>query len=587
MFISSRARSPQARALIALALLAAASSTFVIDADLAGAAPVEAPAVVTIEALPGEPGILVSWPPVSGPVDTYGIDLYVDDAHVIGFHCGRTCTERAVRHLTPGQTVHATVYASHDGIASTHTRSTQAVVVQNPCASGVQTCITIDGSRTVGPVTHVAQGFLHGNIPDLDMARARALNPQSWRVRAVGRDYRSFDAARALTDEVILLISDQVPYRPDAPNGLDDYRRAVRDYVRTVIADGRVPDLWEVQNEPDATGMTTDKLLAQWDIAYEEIMAADPDARIIGLSPSFFMPTSDFMLPTAVPLETFLDHVQAKGQRIAAIGWHENAILTYWDVKLQPDAIVDHVAWGREILAARGMSDVELRIDEFSGRADGLIPGWQVGYMRALEEAAVDGAQHSCFRFTHLLSQHEGCETRSLDNALAPDDQAPRANYWVELAYGRLEGERLVTGGSQSSVSTLAARDANGVVTALVGRHVSCLPLVNDVCPKLSLRAPAATDVLARVSVPTSVAAMRIVAHRIAFSSGSVTAPQAILDTVTGVADGAVAFTIPALADGDAVILTMRPTDPPAVTGASSGTNVVASITAALRKLLG
>ena len=588
LFFSAPSRATRiARVVLAVAL--GVGATFVAPSE-SGAAPATAPAWVTLTVSPGDGRADVTWAPITdGSVDAYVVDVFVDDVLTQSAECGPDCTSRELRSLPAGKPVRVGVHAMGGG-APGPSASSSTTVIPNPCPSGGPACIRIDATSDIGPVTRVAQGFLHSNFSGLDPARVAALDPRSWRVAAVGGNYASFDAARTRGAEVILVISDalRLPEPDPATTGtlagaLATYRAGVRAYVQGTIAAGRVPDWWEVQNEPDTTRQTTATQLAQWQVAYEEINALLPGAKILAPAPSRFMGTPSDATPDGLDLQTFLRFAVEQGLRPDAVGWHELAIPSPIDFEVSPYNMLDHVATARRLLAAFGMPDVDIRIDEFAGREDGPIPGWQVGWFTALETARVDASEHSCFPFPDGVSTSNGCWTPSLDNALTPKDQSPRGNYWVELAYGRMTGRRLSTMTSTPTISTLATADPDGAMTALVGRHATCLPVVNTACSLRSVSRPAALDVPVTVAVPTSTSALRVVVERVPFSSSAMAGPTVVLDSVLVPTSGAITFTLPRVADGDALILTLTPTAAP--TSPSTGLNtsgLVVSLTSAL-----
>jgi hypothetical protein len=537
-----------------------------------GAAPTSAPAWVTLTVSSHDGRATVTWAPVTdSAVDAYVVDVFVYDVPSTSAQCGPDCTSRELRSLPAGKPVRVVVHAQTGGVAGPGT-SSATTVIPNPCPSGGPACIRIDGTSDIGPITRVAQGFLHSNSAGLDPARVAALDPRSWRVAAIdgGYGYASFDAARASGAEVILVLSDalRLPVPDPATTGtLDDalatYRTAVRSYVQRMIAGGRVPDWWEIQNEPDTTSQSQATQLGQWKVAYEEIKALLPSAKILAPAPSRFMGTPSDATPYGLDLQTFLRFAVEHGLRPDAVGWHDIAIPSAIDFEVSPYNVLDHVATARRLLAEAGMPEVDIRIDEFAGREDGPIPGWQVGWFSALETARVDAAEHSCFPFPDGLSTSNGCWTPSLDNALSPANQSPRGNYWVELAYGRMSGRRLSTMASTHTLSTVATASADGGMTALVGRHATCLPGTNTACSLRSVSRPAAVDVPVTIAVPTATAALRVVVERVPFSSDPMPEPTPVLDSVLVPSSGAITFTLPRVADGDALILTLTPTAAP------------------------
>jgi hypothetical protein len=585
-----RAPSPTTRIARALLALTIGLGVTAVAPQPSGAATMTAPPWVKVVAAPGGGTATVTWAPVtSGPIDQYVVDILVDGTWVKAARCASDCTSREVRNLPPGRTVRISVFPQTAGVNGPYTLSAP-LVVPPACATGAPQCIQVDGTSDAGPITGVAQGFLHSNGPGLDPTRVAALRPRSWRVRAVAGSYQSFDAARAQGAPILLLVSDAIPAPTTDPAAagtltgfLTTYRAQVRSYVQRLIADGRLPEWWEVQNEPDLLRWRPSTQLAQWQAAYEEIRALVPSARIIGPAPGRFMDTPVNAGPYGLDLRTFLAFAVQKGLRPAAVGWHENSVPNPFDFEMQPPVIGDHVARARQLLAASGLADVPIRIDEYSGPQDGPIPGWQVGWFTALEAARVSAAQHACFPFPNGVLTHDGCETPNLDNALVPTDQSPRANYWIELAYGQMTGRRLATSTSAATLSTLAAAATGGAITALVGRHVDCLPVANVLCPLQGHSRPAAVDIPLTVTVPSTTAAMRAVVQRVPFSSTAMTGPTQVSDTVVVASAGAVTVTLPKVADGDALIVRLTPTSVP--TAAPPSVTLETSLQLALRSL--
>jgi hypothetical protein len=136
------------------------------------------------------------------------------------------------------------------------------------------------------------------------------------------------------------------PYGPGAggaPSDMNDWR----DYVRTLARRyaGRI-HYWELWNEPDYTPFFNsgfDKLVEMARIAREELLAADPNNRLIG--PGFS--TDQGM----TGLETFL--VAGGGQYIDMVGFH-------WYYGSNPEALVASIDNVRNVMKAHGIADKPL-----------------------------------------------------------------------------------------------------------------------------------------------------------------------------------------------------------------------------------
>ena len=521
--------------------------------------------------------LTVTWtPPADGSLPPfYGIWLY-DGAGLVGasWCLHPTCRSEQLPGLTPGRVYWVAVRSGGSTGWSLPTSSTWYVMPPN-CADAATMCATVDGNTAVEPAAHVAQGFLHAPI---GASEVEALKPTWYRVGGSLGEYSQFDMAEATGAQTVFLVSDAwaaetyTPLRNGALPPWQDfprYREFVRTFVGDMLASGRNPDYWEVQNEPgrplylnavDTLGWNTARYLEQFKIAYEEIIALDPDAKVIGPSLDTYNVTPNLYGTQYPDIRTFLDFAVANGIRPGAITWHEFQADRYkTDLNIQPIDIVYHVEEVRALLAERGMADVPIYIGEYAIPETHLMPGWSAGFITALEAADVEGASRSCWTATWLdgLKYHE-C-LFGLNALLGYDDTTKLGNYWVHRYYAEMVGDRVATKSSTAKLSVLSARDADGVIRTMIGRHEHCTLGLFRGCGARGGSAPMPAPVMLDVLVPGEVASARVTVSRIPFSGGPLVAPIKISETTVPVVNGKVAVRINNVCNGDAFTVTVAP----------------------------
>ena len=399
---------------------------------------------------------------------------------------GYRCMAERIPGLTPGRKYKAIVRAGNAVGSSLPVTFAMTTPVATGCATA-NACVTVESKGVVKTrLTHAAQGFIYGNWDPLPDGTVAELKPQFWRVSTGIDDYTAFDRVRATGAKVVITLSDAwrggtySSVRGGALPPMSDparYRAWVRLFVGSVLEDGRRPDYWEVQNEPgapnylnaaDTAALTVDDMHEQFRIAYEEIMALDPTAKVIGPSIGWYLSRPDPADLEITDIQRFLEYSEAHGIRPAALVWHE-INLTAWharDFASLPVNIVDHVAEVRALAAEYDVGTPEILITEYADEPVHHLPGWTVGYIANLEAAGVDGAMRSCWGTECYLSQYNG---------LLTPEGTPLANYWIHRFYAAMGSSRLTATASKASLSVLAARDdATWEVRTLIGRHETC-----------------------------------------------------------------------------------------------------------------
>jgi hypothetical protein len=334
------------------------------------------------------------------------------------------------------------------------------------------------------------------------------------------------------------------------------YRDFIRGEVQKRVADGNLPDYWEIQNEPDVPGYydpafppTAALLEQQFKVAYNAIKSVLPDAKIVGPSFGGFNLAGD---ATHLGLLDFISYATANNLRFAAISWHELNAGNGTLPSLQLPVIADHVRMIRTALDASSvLADAQIFVNEFDSAFTGRLVGWDLGHVIALEQGGVDQANRACF---------EDC-TNGADSLLDPADRhTPRMTYWGRLAYAQMTGDRVATTTTQRDTTAMSVVDkSRKTTTTLVTRHHGCAVGGNSACPTGSFVTPTASGPLtlalrlpsaaqgdkATVSVTTLAASVTDVAKQPAASVSTVKVPKSGMTNVK----------LPSLDDGAAYVV--------------------------------
>jgi hypothetical protein len=454
------------------------------------------------------------------------------------------------------------------------------------CPDDAGTCIQVNADDLGAPLGHSATGFLH----DSDVGQpsvASRLAPTSWRVAILPRsdgslDTTAFDAARRFAPSSITVVVSDAWYwatnngcgvpsptcgaRPPWRD-LGAYSSWVEGYVRQVEATGRHPGYWEVQNEPDnatvpgnyydvsdAGTVTVPNELEQFETGYDAIKSADPRARVIGPSLAIYRSAPD---GRRLDMGTFLAFSASRRLRWDALSWHE---ITPGPRGPQPDAMITtDVATTRALLATfPSLGAPLIAITEYGDLANRLLPGWIVGDMSALESSGVAWADRTCaVTFTDPAAGDECSRSPSTLDGLLLADGDPTAAYWTYRTYAAFGGRRVAVFSSSPTVSVLATRDPTGTVHVLVGRHETCTRSVNADCTD-SAALPPPIWVPMVMAVPWSGAAA-VTVQRIPNVRGRVGSPSTVSTGTVSLDNGVLRLTVPAVGDGDALVVTARP----------------------------
>jgi hypothetical protein len=435
--------------------------------------------------------------------------------------------------------------------AAAFTPARAALSLPGVCVDGTEICVRVDTAATRGTAKRSAQGFLHGvagGVPGSSLVTP--LKPTAWRTSE--KDYVTATKG-TYGGRATFIVRDWFYIHSGGQTSWTDftnYENYVKALVHQSIDEGWPIDYWDVMNEPDSPAdpakipataedgsrscAGNDPCLAitqlqEIEHAVSAIRSVDPNAKIVVPSLNKFraspaVPQTGPALARMLDLETVLDYLVLRNIKVDAISWHElsnfrsdnydypipQAVRDLDNTKYvsSPRVVLDHVAQARALIAARpSLGNLEIHINEFGPVASTMVPGWEAGWLNAMEDANVDLGSRSCWQLQEGTSVNDGCfgpapghASGRLDGLLTNGTvQNPKAAYWVHRFYADMTGTRVATttsdpqfghgppdDGTHTSAditSAFATRDdATSTVRTMVGRHYSCTPASNALC---------------------------------------------------------------------------------------------------------
>ena len=503
----------------------------------------------------------VTWKPVTEPVPvSYVIEPFDTFAGALGTRSCTGCTSIVWPGLRPGLSYSFTVAAYDMKGRSPGTNSPVVTTADPLCATPASghVCVGVSTAASLGAETHPGSGFLHSITKSTSTTAIASLHPTSWRVAALNPDNTpAFNSGANLT----LVLSDAwnaATYSSSRGSGIspwEDWARYRAWVVQTVQIEeyyGLSNAYYEIQNEPETKGSynaksppTTALVLQQLAVAYAAIKSVDPNAKIVG--PGIGWQWSEPTFP--VDMQRFLDYAVANNLRFDALSWHENGD---GGPDGRPEAIVDHVATVRAYLAQHpSLGSPAILVDEFGGKAAGLVPGWLTSYLAAFDTAAVAQANHSCFASCFT-------DPGTLDGVLLSNGASTAASGVVLAQYAAMTGQRLAWVSSSDRVNAVATRDAAGVTHLLVGRDEQCPSWIVSGCPT-NYAKPAAQTVDLTLS-GLSGTSVQVHTTLIRATTGAMSAPAEAGTQTATVSGGVAHVSLPALDDGAVLVVTATPT---------------------------
>ncbi len=485
--------------------------------------------------------------------------------------CG-TCRSIVVDHLAPGSNYFVRVVAVDE--ASAFGPFAIAVGTTPPAAGCELTpsgsvCATVDTRAAAGDATGAGVGSLHGIDALTADARVAAIDPSAWRLAAL--DYERFHEARTHGGAITLILSDpwmnatqkQAPWA-----NWDFYEWWIGAVVDGHILRGAVPEYWEVQNEPSPSDYvggdpaTPELVFEQHRRAAAVIRTRLPDAAVIGPSSGYVRFGSGFD-----DAQGFLERAAATGMDLSGLSWHEIGASCLGWCDGGPRAVLQHADDARAAIAAAGLRDVELHVNEWGAPWNFRQPGAAVGYLSSLAYAGIDIANPACWDTAETGTSLSTCFARPgmLDGLLLADGATPTDAFHAHETYADMTGPEFSLVEStiaDAEASVLSTVDPAGVIRVLIGRHTGCQTDLDEHCPGLAYAAARAvrTVLLTAAADGTSYTAT---VERIPSVAGALAAPTLLATRTLGVAGGRLDVGSYTMGDGSALSITLVPTGAP------------------------
>jgi len=422
-------------------------------------------------------------------------------------------------------------------------------------------------------------GFLHGrdeNSPDINETLIDALNPEEWRLYKIN----SYILAERHNANITYGLSNYYAWSqggfPEA-NPWENwtyyeeyilYNMQVFDYY---FPDYPV-DYYDIWSEPDHSYYwhgTYVQLLELFYRAYNVIKSYNPDAKVVGPSISWFRPG----YPEVKGIIDFLiDLDTIYGIRLDAISWHENGGYT---ADTKPEDIPYRAQYLRSQIEDNFPPDYkpELHINEYLSGILHLSPGWNVGFLRYLDEANIDKAMRACW-YTYSLDPYVYCSDcwYGLNGMFMSDGQTPQRAYWIQYTHSQMEGHiNLDVIESNENTNAIAIRnDSSNQIKILVGRYYKNSP--NDVSIHITNFPNYQENVYVKIEiVPNDPTFYDKPPQMIPMPDG----PILISNDLIKVENNVIIILLENFEDGDAYIITIIPANnspnPPIVDGPPSG----------------
>lgn len=434
-------------------------------------------------------------------------------------------------------------------------------------------CLTVDSRELARPATFSVQGFLHGISRDTDSAIVSALRARHWRLS----DERTYDLARAQGAKITWIISDSW-WRETCRRGSracpippwEDWARYesfVRDLVRRSITSNRPVDFWDIVNEPGTpeTGSGSVPLyLEQFRRAHNVIRSVDAGAKLVGPSiPSFAddpYPVRGYRTRVSdLDLRTFVEYVDSAQIRFDALSWHEHTSdAREANPVRSPADLVDHIARARRVVSEwKSVGPMGIHVNEYVLAESRRIPGWNVGWIAALERAHVDAAMRTCWMEEDAgRSPYPGCRYGVLDGLLERDARTTRPVYWVHRKYAEMTGTgaTIVT---NRRLSVYATRDdGKRKMRVLLGRHEHCTRMTNPGCVDVQSADPIDIDI--EIHFPYDATSAQLTIDRIPNQRESLIRPSRLAAGPIELNHGWFTVHLRKVADGDALAFTVE-----------------------------
>lgn len=294
---------------------------------------------------------------------------------------------------------------------------------------------------------------------------------------------------------------------------------------------------WDLWNEPDQAefwGRDQAQFFQTWKHAYERVRAKDPAAKIVGPSIAYFV-TQGSNPTRAGWLKEFLIFAKDNNVLPDIVSWHE---------MLNPKEIPGQVEAVRAFMAANGIADRPIDVNEYQGPGIDLMqsPGNTVRFLSNLEGTDIRYAIRACWNEDANQSDGStnGLAPGRLDNIMTTYPFQPRALWQVYKSYAEMSGQ-MVPMAPGGFLTGLASVDAtNGYVRILVGNDGT-----NEFTSKVTI------NKISSLGSQLPFGQVRVRVREIPFAGlNALTAPTAISDALMTPADDSLEIPLPMTSRG-------------------------------------
>jgi hypothetical protein len=305
----------------------------------------------------------------------------------------------------------------------------------------------------------------------------------------------------------------------------DKWDQGATQLVRQQKAEGKLV-YWEMWNEPDAKQTfrgTQAAYFSIWVHTARLIRSIDAQAILVGPSPSKYTWVQEF-LKVGKEYDALPD----------IVWWHEESFRS--DVS-------GHVTGASEGFWQDGTARDHIIVSQKQSDAHKYRPGDPIILLAHLQQAHRDNAfrqvkEEFAFKLSHLVTK----------------ELKPRAAYWSYLAYAGMVGQKQVKLSAGMTIDGLATVGSGKAITVLLGRNRGRSPTTMPSSQKLG----EAFVVVKGLTDP----AVRIEGRQLADTGDQAAAqPSVVLDVVVPVARREAKIKLPALANGEGIVLTVTPTN--------------------------
>jgi hypothetical protein len=338
--------------------------------------------------------------------------------------------------------------------------------------------VTVDLSVNHGAPTYRASGFLHGFsttepiddlITPLKITNIR-YHPSDWTPLEQGRGldgaFDIYDRARGFgIDNIQCTIADDRGYFAPWPGDNGDWaswETLVQSLVTRAMNEGKTFH-WDIWNEPNAMpifgksdpAVGWAQFLETWRRAVVIIRSIDPSAVIVGPSLAGLAPNYQY-------INSFLIYAQNNNVLPDILSWHD-----HYDIMV-------HLNYVRGTMAAMGIPEIPISINEYTDKQLYTNPGWSVQAIATFDASGVASAGRTMWEDPYSPNNwiaNAWATDHTLNAILKPVTFEKRPTWWVYKGYADITGQLVGVSGSPS-IGGIAGYDAvDNTARVLLGKE--------------------------------------------------------------------------------------------------------------------